>query len=131
MLIYVGEVLFTGNREEVNNCKNSQSSKYNLKKLQLEATRFCGINIVWKDDKIMLDQIDIEFGCGHTKKMWTPVVEGLHKLQKSPSGCGKRLPCRSLVGSLMFRAQTQSDAAYAVGVLGGSSHHFQEEQFQA
>ena len=139
VVVYVDDLLFTGEQAEVERFKQFISSAYKVK-LQGQAHHFCGITLSRTSGVIRLSQSAYiekmlqRFGMTDCKVAHTPMVDEpvaaeseFQDLQVSST-----FPYRELVGSLMFlMTQTRPDLAFVLSTLSRHLHNFTEAHWTA
>ena len=134
VLVYVDDLLFTGEDEEVARFKQFVSTVYQVK-LQGEAQHFCGIEVARDERCIKLCQSKYvaslleRFNMADCKPARTPMAADpeVSPTEHQDELVAAKFPYRELVGSLMFlMTQTRPDISYAMAMLSRFLHNFRK-----
>jgi len=139
VLIYVDDILFTGNRDEMDEFKRFLSGEYDLK-APGNVKQFCGIAIRQEGERILLNQeayikeLVKRFGVEKTRKVNVPMTKIPEKAGTATQdqAIARTTPYRELIGSLMFLStQTRPDITFSLGILSRFNNNFNEEHWKA
>lgn len=124
VLLYVDDLLITGEDHLITNCKQDLASKFDMKDLGL-LYYFLGLEVRQHTNKIILNQgkytLDIlkRFGMLESKPMKTPMETTLQNLKEAIKDSENVDPTlyRQIIGSLMYLVNTRLDICYAINGL--------------
>jgi hypothetical protein len=121
LILYVDDLLLTGDEGPISCCKRELTSEFEMKDLGL-IHYFLGLEVLQRQDEIFSAQgkytVDVlkRFGMMDCKYMSTPMVTNLTKLHDYDTGSDLVDPTlyRQLIGSLMYMIHTRPNICYAV-----------------
>ena len=125
LILYVDDLLITGEEHLINQCKKDLASEFEMKDLGI-LHYFLGLEVRQKSGNIFLHQkkytVDIlkRFGMWNCRPMSTPMETNLHKLKEASVESRLVDPTlyRQIIGSLMYLVNTGLDICYVVNALG-------------
>ena len=124
LVLYVDDLLITGEEHLIKKCKQELTAEFEMKDLGL-LHYFLGLEVWQQDNYIILNQgkytIDIltKFGMMECKPTATPMEINLHKLKDDMNKSEPANPTyyRQIIGSLMYLVNTHPDICYATHAL--------------
>lgn len=124
LILYVDDLLITGENHLIDQCKKDLSKEFDMKDLGL-LHYFLGLEICQNSENILLNQgkytLDIlkRFGMHNGRPMTSPMETNLHKLKEASAESQSIDPTlyRHMIGSLMYLVNTRPDIYYAVNAL--------------
>lgn len=123
LILYVDDLLITGEDHLIIQCKKDLASEFDMKDLG-SLHYFLGLEVWQKPDGIFLNQgkytIDIlkRFGMWDCRPMSTPMETNLHKLKAAAeSKLANPTLYRQIIRSLMYLVNTRQDICYAMNAL--------------
>lgn len=122
ILLYVDDLLLTGNGEIIQECKKTLAAEFDMKDLGL-MHYYLGLEVWQEPNEIFLGQgkyvIELlkRFDMMECKPMTTPMITNLKMLRNSESSPVDPTKYSQLIGSLMYLVNTRLDICFAVNVL--------------
>lgn len=124
LILYVDDLLITGNDHLIDQCKKDLSKEFDMKDLGL-LHYFLGLEVWQNSDNIILNQgkytlyILKRFGMLNCRPMTSPMETNLHKLKEAATESQPTDPTqyRQMIGSLMYLVNRRLDICYAVNGL--------------
>ena len=137
LIIYVDDIIITGNNEEeISNLKEKLFKEFEMKDLE-NLKYFLGIEVFRSKRGIFINQkkyiLDLlaEVGMIDCKPAETPIVTN-HRLQTTPGeDSTNKEKYQKLVGKLIYLSHTRPNISYAVGVVSRFMHLPQTSHMEA
>ena len=122
ILLYVDDLILTGDENLVKSCKEDLAREFEMKDLGL-MHYFHGMEVWQGDEELFVSQgkyandILKKFHMERNKRMETPLIGNWRKEDATLGEVLEDTICRQLVGSLMYLVNTRSNISFAVNQL--------------